>query len=147
MLCVTGLAGLEATPAAGQVTEPAIDCSYDECALRLRHTFSGTRLVRGIGSEPVEGDMQRIFAGSPGALDLAARYERRHRTGGVFSLIGTVALTVALLTTDWSRPGDDTDVILVAGGAAFVLTGSIIENSGRDYLDRAIWEYNRALTR
>lgn len=147
MVCATGLLGLEAAPAAGQVAPATIDCGYDECALRLEHMFFGTRLVRGIGDERVEGGVDRIFSGSPVALELAARSQRRHRTGGVFRLIGTVAVTVALLTTDWSGPRDDTDAVLLWGGAAFVVTGSIIESSGRDYLYQAIWEYNRSLRR
>lgn len=62
------------------------------------------------------GDLDTPFAGSPAAQDLA-RYRSRHDTGG----------------------------ILLVGGAALVLTGAIVENSGRDYINQAIWEYNRAL--
>lgn len=139
-------------PASAQAPQP-IDCSYDECALRIKQSFfGGSDLVRGVGDDKVDGlgafigSLDGAFSGSPTAQDLAARYRSRHNTGSVFGLLGTVAVTVAIYTLDWdTQSADDTSAGLLLGGTAFLLTGAIIQSTGRDYLNQAIWEYNRAL--
>ena len=138
-------------PASAQAPD-RIDCSYDECALRIKNRFFGTDLVRGVGDEKVAGlgfvvgSLDDQFAGSRVAQDLAARYRGRHNWGSVLGLLGTIATVASIFTLDWDTQstGDATGALLV-GGAALVLTGALVENSGRDYISRAVWEYNRAL--
>jgi hypothetical protein len=145
---------LHADPARAQGPAPAIDCAYDACALRVRYHFFGSDLVRGVRDEKVAGlgmfvgNLDDEFAGSPAAQDLAERYRSRHNTGGVLGLLGAVATVAAVFTLEWDTPTENGGgFALLFGGAALALTGGIIESSGRDYINRAVWEYNRSLRR
>jgi hypothetical protein len=65
------------------------------------------------------------------------------------SLVGGVMTGVALFSMDFNGGGGESDSAdwMFVAGAAISISGAIIGISGNDRLSRAIWQYNRALTR
>jgi hypothetical protein len=76
--------------------------------------------------------------------DTAARYyagfRRRHTTGVLLGLAGTIALTAGLFAFDSDR---DVGLALVIGGGLLGIGGGIQATRARDQLSQAVWWYNR----
>ena len=96
------LLGATANPALAQ-TCAAGQGAYAACALRVQtRFFSGESLVRGGEDVKVEGlgvwvsDLEDVFAGSPEAQELAARFRKRHNTGTVLASMGLAAMLGAV---------------------------------------------------
>ncbi|MGE0157936.1 MAG: hypothetical protein AB7T31_00915 [Gemmatimonadales bacterium] len=147
------LVALSATarPAAAQFGP---DCTYDQCALRVAYNAAGAALVRGRDQIVINGlgfwarDMNRAFEGNRLSQDLAASYRSRHNTGTVLTGVGAVSFAIGLLAADGNISLDlDTPSLLSLGGLALIAVGSRVTLSAEDQLSRAIWEYNRTLTR
>jgi hypothetical protein len=138
-----------ASEASGQAPV-RIDCQYQECALRIQVGAFGQDLVKGAGEAKVNGlglfatDLSAVFAGSPAAQELAAMYRRRHNAGSAMALVGAGLFIAALFTV---YDADTTAGWLAIGGSFVVATGAVVDASSRDRLNRAIWEYNGALSR
>ncbi len=120
------------------------DCEYAACALRVK----GGSLVKGAQEEKVAGlgfrvgDLDDAFAGSPISQELAARFRHRHNVGGLVTWTGLAGVAIGLY---WGiqSPDDPAPGVLGLAGFAVAITGAFIRGSGRDHLNRAIWEYNR----
>ena len=129
-------------------------CSYDDCALRVKTTFLSTSLVRGSDDVEVRGlgflvsDLSPVFEGSPAAQEMAETFRRRNNTGKILTMAGAVLGVAALATFDWNTyEAGGTATGLLVGGAAVTLTGTIVAQTGRDHLHRAVWHYNRDVAR
>jgi hypothetical protein len=124
-------------------------CSYDACALRLRHTFFKTQLVQGNEARPVAS--LGLFAPRVSLFaersDTAGRYyasfRRRATSGTLLGLAGLVLTTLGLVEYDSDH---DTGLVLVIGGGLLGIVGGIQVNRAREQLSQAVWWYNRTLT-
>ena len=128
------------------------DCDYVTCALRVQFgTFGGQSLVlaesgarvRGVGF-PVS-NLDGVFEGAPEAQELARTYRSRTNTGSALILAGGISLVVWLF--DNSDPIGEYDNTWLWVGLPLTLAGAVTSASGRDYLSRAVWEYNKRLAR
>ena len=154
VLAVTVLAGPPPLAAQGADAQGDVSfesCTFESCALRVQTgLFSGASIIRGVSGEKVQGvgffvgSVDETFAGVPAAQELAATFRSRQNTGAVFLLLGGVALLGGTLS---SADGfvSDGEAMLIVGGSLGLLIGGLIAASGRDPLDRAVFEYNRAL--
>ena len=118
------------------------DCEYAACALRVK----GGSLVKGTDEEKVVGlgfwvgDLDEAFDGSPLSQELAASYRQRHNVGQLVWLAGSIALFLGLID---SYADENRGTVVTVSGLVVLFTGVFISRSGRDRLNRAIWEYNR----
>ncbi len=116
------------------------DCEYAACALRVK----GGSLVKGVEEEKVVGlgfwvgDLDEAFDGSPVSQELAASYRQRHNVGQLMWLTGSIALVLGVFDADENR-----GTVVTVSGLVVLVTGVYFSRSGRDRLNRAIWEYNR----
>jgi hypothetical protein len=130
------------------LAQTATPCSYDACALRLRHTFWKTQIVQGQKDSPVASvglfpPAVPLFAErSDSAARYYASFRRRATSSAVLGLAGLAAITVGLLVE-----GDDHDagLVLVIGGGLLGTVGGILRTGAQERLSRAVWWYNRSL--
>jgi hypothetical protein len=146
---------LAPTPSTAQArTASPASCDYTACALRVQHGMFGDRLVRGSDDGRVAGmgfwvkDLDSVFEGNAAAQELAATYRGRHNTGSLLTTLGLATMVLAIATDDSDLfSTDGSAVALGLGGLTVALIGGITAQSGRDSLSRAVWEYNRGLSR
>lgn len=135
-------------PSATATAQSPEDCSYTACALRLRYSLFSIRLVRGQDQQRVAS--LGLFPSSVPLFaersDTAARYyasfRRRHTSGVLLSLAGTIAMTAGFLAYDSNH---DLGVALVIGGGLLGIGGGIEATRAREQLSQAVWWYNRTL--
>ena len=146
LMLATG-AGLIPAPSTAQLS----NCPYADCALRVHFgVLGGQSLVRSSTGEQITGlgfpvdNLDDAFAGSPMSQALARTFRRRQNAGTVLAFAGGLMIGVWFLQKDSSSGPDD---FLIWGGLAIGLGGTLTAASGRDYLSRAVWEYNRGLGR
>jgi hypothetical protein len=147
------LLGLAAGSAGGQA--PA--CTFDSCALRLRHTFfGGVTLVQGHEARRV--GRLGLFAPRVEALAAASDSAQRHyqafrshrNTGGALLLVGAVAAGAAAgLAYDRSHYEKNKTAFwsLFGVGLTFSIWGGVHVTKSNDHLQQSIWFYNRDLPR
>ncbi len=129
-----------ATAQAGQ------DCTYASCALRIRHSLFSTQLVQGQAERRVASlglfppEVPLFAERSDTSARHYAAFRRRHTTGALLALAGSVALAAGVFVDD-----SDVGLILVAGGGLLGITGGIQATRAQDRLSQAIWWYNRTL--
>lgn len=124
-------------------------CSYDWCALRVRSSFWGASLARGIADERVA----RIGVFAPhlplfaqrgdSAAKYYAAFRSRHNTGSTLALVGS-----ALLLGSAIAIGSDSDVAggLLVASIPITLIGAAFHGSANERLSRAVWWHNRGLS-
>jgi hypothetical protein len=136
-------------------TPPPAQCTYDSCGLRFEPGFFGSRIVRGVQGETAakigffNSNIERIVQGSDSATRLARSFREQHITGTTVGIIGGALATVSILQLDPWDDGGDND-LAVAGaiaGGVISLVGAAIEVKAGRALSRAIWWYNRELSR
>lgn len=130
------------------------ECSYAECALRVKFgILGGQSLIRAESGERLRGlgfparGLDEVFEGSTVAQDLAETYQQRTNVGTVLAIAGfgaMLAWTATNYDTGLFEPYDHTWLWV---GVPLTLGGALTISSGRDYLSQAVWEYNRQLPR
>ena len=152
-LGVVLLLGLGASCAAAQNRG---ECTFDTCALRVQHRFSGPpRVVRGLGAEPVAtlglfgNSLAEVVAMSDSAVTYARAGNRQGRAATVWGIVGLVGVTAAVLDytgsfRDWRDPSAVMYVSLGVGFSAAMIAGWQRTRS-LDSVEMAIWWYNRDL--
>lgn len=128
------------------------ECGYPECALRVRFgVLGGQSLIRAESGEKLRGvgfpvsGLDRSFAGSPVAQDLARTYQNRTNIGTTLILASAASFLVWLFD-DANIYGEyDNTWLWVA--LPLGVAGGVTAASGRDYLSQAVWEYNKSLSR
>jgi len=140
-----GLLCVRAPVSAAQTPEP---CTYNTCALRLRHGLFSVQLVQGRDQRPVSSvgwfpPALPLFAErSDTAAQYYASFRRRHASGTVLSLAGAVALAAGLIAYD---SDNDLGLGLFIGSALLGIGGAVQTVRAREQLSRAVWWYNRTL--
>ena len=138
-------------PAVGQ----AGPCSFDRCALRVRHTLWSDQVVRGSDGTVVArlGTFAPYIDVLASAGDSARQHYRSfrstHNAGNALLLIGSV-LAVVTVVRMWDNIGTFEDLnasewFLFGSSLAFGVAGGITIRIGREHLQQSIWHYNRSL--
>jgi len=149
-LAVVALLG--AFPAVGVAQD--VECSYDECALRLRvRAFAGVDVVRGMADERVA--KFSFFGFAPDLRMLSGRvdsagvhydaFRRINNRGALLESVALAALVASVLVVTVDQDNVGVGVGLALGGIVPLYWGLIDRVRGRDRLRRAIWWYNRGL--
>ena len=138
-------------PAVGQA-EP---CTFDRCALRVRHTFWSDQVVRGADGTLVArlGTFAPTIDVLASAGDSAQRHYRAfrstHTTGNLLLLIsGVLGVIATVKMVESANTFEDLNAdewFLLGSSLAFGVAGGITIRAGREHLQQSIWHYNRSL--
>lgn len=142
---------------AGSLQAQSPACTYDTCALRVRHQFfGGVSLVQGRDARRVA--RLGLFAPRVDALASASDSAKAHylafrkhqNRGAPLILIGAVAAGVAVgLAYDEARYRDNKGLFwgMIGVGFTFSVWGGANVVKANDQLQQSIWFYNRDLPR
>ncbi len=130
-------------------------CGYDTCALRREGVFFSQRVLAGARGRVVARGgfsgfrLDSALAGSPRALAELRIHRREARRGSLLMLVGGVVTAVRIVQSandDRQESTTETAAIVAAGAAVSLVGGWRMQISDRA-LNRAIWSYNRDLSR
>ena len=164
-----GPAGAQAAPAgAAPATASVPGCTYDACALRRERVFLSERVLAGVEGRVVGRPQffgvlpaEQLVRAVPEAVPYARRYRREAVVGRTLTAASTVLGLVAFVdalnsrgtcttspTATTCRVGNYDRQLALAGAALVVggVGGWRLQVRDRA-LNRALWYYNRALTR
>ena len=156
VLAICAASASAQTPVEAPAGSPAV-CAYDDCALRIEPEWFGSpRIVRGVDGVPVGrigfffgDDLSRAVSGNAPAVDLARRAERLRGQGVLLGLSGG-ALFYAAFFTNYGAGSDSGEAVAAAAllvGAGLTFAGGVVQVRANRSQSRAVWEYNRGLTR
>ena len=136
----------------GSPVDAPAACSYDDCALRVEpEPFGSPLILRGVDSVPVDriglffgSDLSQAVSGDEAAYAYARRAER-DRTGAVLLALGGGAAVIASGIYAYGDP-DRASVATLLGGGLLIASGAVQIGAARAQ-SRAVWEYNRELSR
>jgi hypothetical protein len=130
----------------------AQNCSYAECALRVRSAgfTSPAAIVQGqqdtalITLQWFGPRVAPVFQQSDSAYYHALRYDSYSRRATVLNIAGPLAFIIGSFFTDWGEKPVRSSLMM---GTALGITiyGGHLTNVSNDELSRAVWWYNRAL--
>jgi hypothetical protein len=137
------------------IPEHATDSArnYDARALRFEASWGNVRIIRGANG-PVLGtvgwfrdfDLEKLLAGSPSAVTEARAYQTANFRGSLVGGIGAATMAVGVLVAANSSNNASSPVLVIAGAGA-MLWGAQHLSTSYSALSRALWWYNRDLTR
>jgi hypothetical protein len=150
------VANSEAKTAAGSARAAAArdsSHSYDAQALRFESHWGSADIIRGANG-PVVGtvgwfrgfDVTQLVESSPQALTEARAFKTNNFRGSLVGGLGAATVVVGAILTSNSSNNAASPILIVAGAVA-VAWGAQHLNMGYSALSRALWWYNRDLTR
>lgn len=127
--------------------------SYDAQALRYESRWGSAVIIRG-ATGPVLGtaglfrdlDVTQLVASSPQAVAEARTFKTNNFRGSVVGGLGATTVVVGAILTSNSSNNAASPILMVAGAIA-TAWGVQHLNIGYSALSRALWWYNRDLTR
>jgi hypothetical protein len=134
---------------------PARDSSrsYDTQALRFESRWASANIIRGASGSVVgtaglfrDFDVEKLVASSPQAAIEARSFKANNIRGSVVGGLGATTVVVGAILTSNSSNNAASPILMVAGGIA-TAWGIQHLNIGYSALSRALWWYNRDLTR
>lgn len=144
-----------AANAARRIPERATDStrSYGAGALRFESSWGNVRIIRGADG-PVVGcsgwfrdfDLTQLLASSPSAVAEARVYQTDNFRGSLVGGIGAATTLVGVLVAANSS-NNAASPALVIGGVSVMVWGAQHLSTSYSALSRALWWYNRDLTR
>jgi hypothetical protein len=144
-----------AANAARRIPERATDSTrgYGEGALRFESSWGNVRIIRGVDG-PVVGtsgwfrdfDLTQLLASSPSAVAEARVYQTDNFRGSLVGGIGAATTLVGVLVAANSS-NNAASPALVIGGVSVMVWGAQHLSTSYSALSRALWWYNRDLTR
>ena len=144
-----------AANSARRIPERAADSthSYGAGALRVESSWGNVRIIRGADG-PVVGtsgwfrdfDLTQLLASSPSAVAEARVYQTDNFRGSIVGGIGAATTLVGVLVAANSSNNASSPVLVIAGVSAMVWGAQHLSTS-YSALSRALWWYNRDLTR
>jgi hypothetical protein len=150
LLLATPLAAQDMLPGAPADT---VTCDFDRCAMRMRHRYLGTTVVRGVQALPVA----RVgwFPPRIAALEAAGDSSRSHyqsfrslhRRGAWLTVGAAAAFLGAVVLYQGSYLESDGGVGLFVGSLGLSFAGGLEMRRASDQLSQSIWWYNRDLPR
>ena len=144
-----------AANSARRIPERATDSTrnYGAGALRVESSWGNVRIIRGADG-PVLGtsgwfrdvDLTQLLASSPSAVAEASVFQTDNFRGSLVSGIGAATTLVGVLVAANSSNNASSPVLVIAGVSAMVWGAQHLSTS-YSALSRALWWYNRDLTR
>lgn len=127
--------------------------SYGAGALRFESSWGNVRIIRGADG-PVVGtsgwfrdfDLTQLLASSPSAVAEARVYQTDNFRGSLVGGIGAATTLVGVLVAA-NRSNNASSPVLVIGGVSAMVWGAQHLSTSYSALSRALWWYNRDLTR
>ena len=127
--------------------------SYDAQALRFETHWGSADIIRGVNG-PVIGtvgwfrdfDVEKLVAPSPQAAQEARVFKSNNFRGSLIGGLGALTLVVGAVVTANSSNNAASPILIIAG-AGTMAWGAQQLNKGYSALSRALWWYNRDLTR
>jgi hypothetical protein len=127
--------------------------SYDTRALRFESSWGNVRLIRGADG-PVIGtggwfrdfELEKLLASSPSAAAQARVYQSDNFRGYLVGGIGAATTVIGILVTANSSNNASSPVLIIGGIGAMVWGAQHLSKS-YSALSRALWWYNRDMTR
>jgi hypothetical protein len=127
--------------------------SYDARALRFESSWGNVRLIRGADGPVIatggwfrDFELEKLLASSPSAVTQARVYQTNNFRGSLVGGIGAATTVIGILVTA-NRSNNASSPVLIIGGVGAMVWGA--QHLSRSYsaLSRALWWYNRDLTR
>ena len=144
-----------AANSARSIPERATDSthSYDARALRFESSWGNVRIIRGADG-PVLGtvgwfrdfDLTQLLASSPPAVAEVRVFQTDNFRGSLVGGIGAATTLVGVLVAA-NRSNNAASPVLVIGGVSAMVWGAQHLSMSYSALSRALWWYNRDLTR
>jgi hypothetical protein len=127
--------------------------SYDAQALRFETNWGNVKIIRGIDG-PVIGtsgwfrdfDLEKLLARSPAAVTEVHAYNTANSRGSFVGVAGAVTTAVGIAVMA-NGSNNAASPILVIGGVSAMVWGAQHLSKSYSALSRALWWYNRDLTR
>ena len=127
--------------------------SYDARALRFESSWGNVRLIRGADG-PVVGtggwfrdfEVEKLLASSPSAVAQARVYQTNNFRGSLVGGIGAATTVIGIVVTA-NRSNNASSPVLIIGGVGAMVWGAQHLSMSYSALSRALWWYNRDLTR
>ena len=126
---------------------------YDARALRFESSWGNVRLIRGADGPVLatggwfrDFDLETLLASSPSAVAQARVYQTNNFRGSLVGGIGAVTTVVGVLVAA-NRSSNASSPVLIIGGVGAMVWGAQHLNESYSALSRALWWYNRDLTR
>ena len=128
-------------------------CAYDRCALRFTLGFGSWSVVQGIDSRKVGRlgmfrgpDVAKLVATVPEAAEEARRFQRGYARSSAFLWAGA---GLAVIGSGLAAANDGHPAAVGLGFSGVALMTYAAWSHGRSFnqLSRALWLYNRSLTR
>ena len=139
------------TGAQAQASAASETCTeYAACALRVKHGFFKTKIVRGADDTELADigfrtpPVRDVFQVAPEALvayDLFGADHRRSSWTGALGFAGFLGGMIA-----GAKGGDDWAAGLSVGGTVFSLISGIFRTKANEHLSGAVWHYNASLS-
>lgn len=148
-------AGPAAAHSARSIPERAADSthSYDARSLRFESSWGNVRLIRGADGRVVgtsgwfrDFDLEKALASSPSAVAQARVYQTNNFRGSLVGGIGAATTVVGVLVAA-KGSNNASSPVLVIGGVGAMVWGAQHLSMSYSALSRALWWYNRDLTR
>jgi hypothetical protein len=144
--------GAPATSARGMAVRDS-SRTYDTQALRFESRWGSATIIRG-ASGPAVGtaglfrdlDVEKLVASSPPAAIEARAFRTNNFRGSLATGLGATTVVVGAILTSNSSNNAASPILMVAGGIA-TAWGIQHLHIGYSALSRALWWYNRDLTR
>jgi hypothetical protein len=146
-----------AAPAASVPTRPLAvpDSSrgYDAQALRFETNWGNIHIIRGANNSVVgtagwfrDPGLEKLLASSPRALTEARVYQTNNFRGSLVGGVGALATLVGIVVTA-NGANDASSPVLVIAGVSGMVWGAQHLSTSYSALSRALWWYNRDISR
>lgn len=124
-------------------------CTYEACALRIKHRFFSQSIVQGAEEKKVAtigmiAPRLAIFAERSDSAHIYYRSFRSAHNTRLWLALGAAASLAGSLVAS-QNDEDGVAIALLAVGVGFTTGGAILSVKSRDHLSAAIWWYNREL--
>ena len=126
---------------------------YDSQALRFESSWGNANIIRGAKGEIVgtvgwfrDFDLEKLVQSSPEAAAAAKDFRVSNYRGSLVSTIGASLVAIGLVVATNNSNNASTPVLIIAG-AGGIGWGLVHINTSYAALSRALWWYNRNLSR
>ena len=127
--------------------------SYDARALRFESSWGNVRLIRGADGQLAgtggwfrDIELEKLVAISPAAVAQARLYEENNFRGSLVETVGALTTVLGLVLTANSSNSASSPALII-GGMGAMIWGVQHVNMSYSALSRALWWYNRDLSR
>jgi hypothetical protein len=126
---------------------------YDSQSLRFESSWGNANIIRGAKGEVVgtvgwfrDFDVEKLVQSSPEAVAAAKDFRVNNYRGSLVSTIGASLVAIGLVVATNNSNNASTPVLIIAGVGG-IGWGLVHINTSYSALSKALWWYNRSLSR